>query len=156
MTAPSSCQLELRIDSDPRWLCAVRGSIDAILARQGIDEGVRGLVMLAVDEAVTNVMRHGYGGRTDQPIWIRFRLLDDNSKSFLIIVDDEAPQVDPATICGRELEDIRPGGLGVHIIRQVMDEVCYSARPDKGMRLTMVKRFGSVSEPQATAKASST
>ena len=55
------------------------------------------------------------------------------------MIEDEAAQVDPAAMQGRELDDVRPGGLGVHIIREVMDEVVYSKRETKGMRLTMVK-----------------
>jgi anti-sigma regulatory factor (Ser/Thr protein kinase) len=48
--------------------------------------------------------------------------------------------VDPATIRSRDLDDIRPGGLGVHIIHEVMDEVRYERRDSRGMRLTMVKQ----------------
>jgi hypothetical protein len=59
--------------------------------------------------------------------------------SLKIVIEDEARQVDPDQIKSRELDDIRPGGLGVHIIRQVMDEVTYERREGAGMRLTMAK-----------------
>ena len=52
----------------------------------------------------------------------------------------EARQVEESELCGRDLDDPRPGGLGLHIIREVMDEVCYQKRSPKGMRLTMTKR----------------
>jgi anti-sigma regulatory factor (Ser/Thr protein kinase) len=133
--------IELRIMSEPRWLCVVRAALDTALAKLGVVEAVRGLVTLAVDEAVTNVIRHGYEGRSDKPIWVRFAAMNGASPAFRIVIDDEGRQVDPDKIRGRDLENVRPGGLGVHIIRQVMDEVAYTARPEGGMRLTMVKHY---------------
>ena len=56
-----------------------------------------------------------------------------------ILIEDEARQVDPGEIKGRALDDVRPGGLGVHIIREVMDTAVYEKRERAGMRLTMVK-----------------
>ena len=55
-----------------------------------------------------------------------------------IIVRDFGPQVDPASIHSRDLDDVRPGGLGVHIIRSIMRDVDYSCPPDGGMQLRMV------------------
>ena len=51
-------------------------------------------------------------------------------------------------IKSRDLDDIRPGGLGVNIIRQVMDEVSYERRERIGMRLTLIKR---INQQSATA-----
>jgi hypothetical protein len=56
-----------------------------------------------------------------------------------IVIEDLGRQTDPGAIKGRDLDDVRPGGLGVHIIREVMDEVVYEKRPGGGMRLTLVK-----------------
>ena len=48
--------------------------------------------------------------------------------------------MDPAVIKSRNLDEVRPGGLGVHIIKAVMDEVSYEKRNPIGMRLTMTKK----------------
>jgi hypothetical protein len=56
-----------------------------------------------------------------------------------IVIEDCGRQADPDAIKGRDLDDIRPGGLGVHIIREVMDQAVYEKRPAGGMRLTLVK-----------------
>ena len=56
-----------------------------------------------------------------------------------IVILDRGKSIDPAAICGRDLADIRPGGLGVHIIRSVMDKVQYRRRSGGGMLLRMVK-----------------
>ena len=54
-------------------------------------------------------------------------------------VRDRGRQVDPTTIKSRDLAEVRPGGLGVHIIQSVMDEYNYSCPPDGGMLLEMKK-----------------
>ena len=89
------------------------------------------------------IIRHGYDRAADKPIWIRLwpddRDEDGTPRGLRLQIDDEARQVEPEQLKGRDLDDIRPGGLGVHIIREVMDEVVYSKRETKGMRLTMTK-----------------
>ena len=132
--------IELRILSEPRFLCVARAAIGAAVEKIGFDDGVSGQVMLAVDEALANIIRHGYQGRADGPIWIGFEPLESNGHSgFRITIEDEARQVDPQSICGRELDEVRPGGLGVHIIRKIMDKVEYTRREPGGMRLVMTK-----------------
>lgn len=132
--------IELCVLSQPRYLCVVRAVVQTAIERYGFPEEQSARVMLAVDEAVTNVMRHGYDGAEDQPIWVKVRPTDLNDREgFTIVIEDRAKQVDPDTIRGRDLADVRPGGLGVHIIRQVMDQVEYTRRKQGGMRLVMAK-----------------
>jgi anti-sigma regulatory factor (Ser/Thr protein kinase) len=108
---------------------------------------------LALDEALCNVIRHGYKQAADRPIWITITPVGGITtpeemhkngnpvQGIRIVLEDEAVQVDPSQIKGRQLEDIRPGGLGVHIIHEVMDDVRYEKREGgAGMRLTMMKR----------------
>lgn len=133
--------IEMRLLSQPRYLCVARAAIGAAVEKLGYGDGPSGQIMLAVDEALANVIRHGYEGREDQPIWLRFRPTGQpGAEGFEIVIDDQAPQVDPEQIKGRDLEEIRPGGLGVHIIRKIMDHVEYTARPEGGMRLKMTKK----------------
>lgn len=137
---PPHVTLELR--SDPRYLCAARGLVDALAARLGFTDTACCQIALALDEALANVMRHGYDRETDRPIWVYIWPVqrEGEAPELRIVIEDEARQVDPGAIKGRALEDVRPGGLGVHIIREVMDEVRYEQRPERGMRLTLVKR----------------
>jgi len=140
--------VELRLLSHPRNLCVARAAVEALLRRLCCDDGDAARVVLAVDEALSNVIRHGYDGRNDQPIWLRLWCNGDAAATGLrIVIDDEGRQVDPAQIVPRELEEVRPGGLGVHIIREVMDKVSYSARPGGGMSLSMTKRFSPSATP---------
>ncbi|MHC5028100.1 MAG: ATP-binding protein [Planctomycetota bacterium] len=71
--------------------------------------------------------------------------MDQEPGGIEIVIDDLARQVDPGTIQGRDLDDIRPGGLGVYIIREIMDKVEFACRPEGGMSLTMFKQLSSTS-----------
>lgn len=143
MNAPPDIAVEL--SSNPAYLCGVRELVNLISRRVGFPDGQASKIALAVDEALANVMNHGYLRRTDGRIWLRIYRIDAQGafSGFRIIIEDEGRQVDPCQIKSRDLADIRPGGLGVHIIREVMDTVLYEKRESTGMRLTMVKLLGS-------------
>lgn len=136
---PEIC-LELR--SNPCYLCGTRELVAQVARRVGFPDAQCAQWASAVDEALANVINHGYERRPDGPIWLRLYVLDDTDEGagLRIIIEDEARQVDPASIKGRDLDDIRPGGLGVHIIREYMDQVAYQMRERAGMRLTLTKR----------------
>ncbi len=86
-------------------------------------------VVLALDEALTNVIRHAYDGQPDQPIDITIVPMDDELS---VIVRDYGKVADRAKIHSRDLDDVRPGGLGVHIIHECMDSVEYLPAPSGG------------------------
>jgi serine/threonine-protein kinase RsbW len=141
MTEPRELVLSLR--SNPRYLCAVREFVAQIGRSLGFGEAGCCQIALAVDEALTNVIKHGYEKRLDGPITLALTPLPDEGSGpgVQIVIEDEARQVPPDQIKGRDLADVRPGGLGVHIIREVMDQVVYERREHAGMRLTMLKRI---------------
>lgn len=140
-------RVELR--SNPIYLSGARDLVGSVAKRLGFDDLQCSKIALAVDEALCNIIRHGYERAEDRPIWISMwptsRTATGGFEGLKLVIEDEAKQVNPEQICGRDLDDIRPGGLGVHIIREVMDEVRYEKRPEHGMRVTMIKRA-----PQAT------
>jgi serine/threonine-protein kinase RsbW len=138
-TAPDLC---IQMVSDPVYLSGAREMVAAVARRLGFADEAAGQIALALDEALCNVIRHGYDRRRDGPIWISLWPLQDQESrrgGLRIVVEDEARQIDPEKIKSRDLDEIRPGGLGVHIIREVMDDVRYEKRPQVGMRLTLVK-----------------
>jgi len=146
--------IEIRIDSEPRYLCVVRAAVRAAVERMGFADAQCARIMLAVDEAISNIIRHGYGSRPDQPIWARLRPTDhQGGPGMTIVLEDLAEQVEPERIRGRDLDDIRPGGLGVHIIQEVMDHVRFARREDepRGMRLTMSKTLNPDEQPTPAA-----
>jgi anti-sigma regulatory factor (Ser/Thr protein kinase) len=134
--------LSIEVASDPSLLCGLRELVNRLARTIGFSEIQSSQVALAVDEALANVIRHGYDNRIDARIWLSIWTLapNEHGPGLRVIIEDQARQVDPATIKSRELDDIRPGGLGVHIIREVMDETRYEKRNGAGMRLTLEKR----------------
>lgn len=137
MNHPDVMRIEL--SSDAEELHPVRESLRDWLAERGWAEHGVADVVLALDEALTNVIRHGYYGERGRPIVVDVRPLpaNDRGRGVEIVVRDWAQQVPLDKICGRDLNDLRPGGLGVHLIRSLMDEACYEHHCDGGMQLTM-------------------
>lgn len=133
--------LELEFVSDPQIMSVLRERVRAWTGAHGWTEPQIGEIVLALDEAVTNVICHGYGGRCQQPILISGRVLDapEHGGGIEIRIRDFGKQVDPARICGRDLNEVRPGGLGVHIIRAMMNSTEYRAAEGGGMLLTLRK-----------------
>ena len=129
--APSSdggFLLRLELRSDPGLLCAVRGAVERLTEALGFAATDCRAVTRAVDEALTNIIRHAYSGAPDKPIELAFRATaraaDGGSGVGLeIVISDRGPAVDPEKMCGRALSDVKPGGLGLHFIRQSMDVV---------------------------------
>lgn len=143
--------IRIELISDPIYLSGARELVGSVAKRLGFDDLVCSKIALAVDEALCNIIRHGYDRKTDRPIWIDLWPIrnGDHVAELVIRLEDEARQVEPDQLRGRDLADIRPGGLGVHIIREVMDEAKYEKREGGvGMRLVMRKRL-----PKAEAEA---
>jgi len=137
-----SDHIELKMPADPEYLSAARGLVRAVAQLVGLDETDAGNVTLAVVEALTNVIRHSYGGPCSQPIILTLTKTEpasDKPAALTISIRDFGAQVHPDTIKGRHLDDVKPGGLGVHIIKSVMDEAEYSPADDGGMQLRMAK-----------------
>lgn len=130
--------LRFEMLSQPRYLSAVRAMVQNVAQRFGFSESDCNQISLAVDEALCNVINHGYDKREDGRIWVSV-WPEDDPPGMRVVIEDVARQVDPEDIRPRNLDDIRPGGLGVHIIREVMDSAVYERRPEGGMRLTLTK-----------------
>jgi phosphoserine phosphatase RsbU/P len=104
----------------------------------GYDDVTVGQIVLACDEAATNIFRHAYE-ETPGPLSYRAEL-DDARLTVQIM--DHAKSVDVSKIKGRDPSELRPGGLGTFIMSQVFDEVEY-APSDSGTSLTLRKKLPS-------------
>jgi serine/threonine-protein kinase RsbW len=122
--------LRLEFSSDPGLLCAVRGAVERLTESFGFSAADCRAVTRAVDEALTNIIRHAYSGKRDQPIEMFFRSVhrqgDHQAAAGLeILLCDRGPAIKRDQLCMRALEEVRPGGLGLHFIQQSMDVVEY-------------------------------
>ncbi|MBN1542300.1 ATP-binding protein [candidate division KSB1 bacterium] len=127
---------ELQISSDPRLLRVVRATAEQICEIAGFSRLEASKIVLAVDEACSNVIRHAYCGREDQTILITFRI---KTHKLQVELTDFGEHVDISKIKPRPLHELRPGGLGVHLITSVMDKVRYSNLEQSGNRMVMEK-----------------
>ncbi len=134
-------RLFIELRSDPGELLPLRRRIQEWSQERGWSEQQISEIVLALDEALTNVIRHGYGGATDGRIELTLEQIDGpaDEAGLEIRVRDFGRQTDPDRICGRSLDDIRPGGLGVHIIRSMTSSTEYGRAPGGGMLLVMRK-----------------
>lgn len=106
------------------------------------DERQRYAIDLAVDEACSNVIDHAYGGEDRGEIRI---LLDLNDKGLKITIQDDGAPFEPEDVAEPDLisplETRCERGLGVFLIRKIMDEACWDFSIPGVNQLTLVKYF---------------
>lgn len=135
--------------SNPKWLSIVRAAVERLTGTLGFKAEQCRSITRAVDEALTNIVRHSYCNRPDQPIAMYFRKAQRKQEGEVrhgleIILCDRGPAGDATKWREWPLGEIRPGGLGLHLIRDAMDIVEFS-RKDHTNRLRLVKYLGQVS-----------
>ena len=126
----------IKVQSDPKYLSVIRSVTAKMGELYGLSESATEDVKLAVDEACSNVIKHAYGGDTYQSILVRYKM---TKRGFEVLIEDNGVKVQPESIEGRSLDDIRPGGLGVHFIKRAFDILQFDRRKRKGNRLRLVR-----------------
>jgi anti-sigma regulatory factor (Ser/Thr protein kinase) len=119
--------------------CVMRDAADMA----GLDGDSTDAVVLAVNEACMNIIQHAYAMDPDGRIDIRVSL---EPGALAVQLRDYARRVDVETVRSRSLDDIRPGGLGVHLIASLMDESGFLEPPADGGNLFQMKKFISQQE----------
>ena len=140
MSVPPSApklHLKLRMPSDPRFLPVVRGVVFPLAAAVGWDECECRAITLALDEALANIIRHAYHSNPGGLIELECR---ETGEGLEVTLLDQGEAPDKSKICARAIACDQPGGLGTHIIRDVMDSVSYQATPE-GNRFVASKRL---------------
>jgi anti-sigma regulatory factor (Ser/Thr protein kinase) len=133
-------QLELR--TDPRLLASVRALVGEWLAGFGLDEDVEHSVVLAIDEACSNCIRHAYGGSGDCYARLTMRATPEHLE---FEISDEGTPCRTDKTERRPLEiphpdEVKPGGLGIQLMHRVFDEVRFEPGDTRGNRITLKLR----------------
>jgi serine/threonine-protein kinase RsbW len=128
--------VRITVPSHPKYLGMVRDVTARVCSGCGFGEKDTENIKLAVDEACANVIKHAYRGDESEEIVVKFTADADRVE---VVIEDSGITADPRAIKGRSLDDVRPGGLGVHLIKRTFDIVEFD--PDKrgGNRLRLVK-----------------
>lgn len=134
----------LHVPSSTGNLAMIREFVTAVGSQAGFTDDEVARLELAVDEACTNVIEHAYGHDTTKEVVVR-AIFDE--EALRIEVVDTGRGFDPTGLPDRTPEQLvaerRSGGLGMRVIKSVMDEVSYEMIPGKKNELRMVKRIGS-------------
>ena len=131
--------LELNVKATIENISQVTGNIEDFLRRKGFTDETVFDVRLAVDEAITNVIQHGYDGK-EGLIQIRCEV---SIKEIVLVVEDSAKPFNLSSVeeprLSDSLEKRQIGGLGVYLIKKKMDQVTHEFKNGKNI-LTMKKR----------------
>ncbi len=137
MSAPPLLRMEFAARAES--LAEVRAAVHRALLTLTLDARDVARIVLAIDEACANVIRHAYRDCNDSRIELR---IERRRERLRFRLRDHAPAVDPGCLKPRDLSECRPGGLGINIIDETMDH--WRQRPLKrhcGNVLTMLRRL---------------
>jgi serine/threonine-protein kinase RsbW len=142
---PQHAELLLRmfLESNPESLCLVRATLERAAEVAHFREPESRAIVRSVDEALANVIRHAYKGQGGLPIEVTCRRLfcgpeHKSTRGLEILLSDSGEKADRRKLQGRPLEEIRPGGLGLHFMKQSMDVIEFRRKNGKNL-LRMVK-----------------
>jgi anti-sigma regulatory factor (Ser/Thr protein kinase) len=135
-------KFKLRTESSLENLSVISTFVSEAMKRAEIDATIIPKVLMAVDEACTNIMQYAYSegkGFIRLACWLE---RDD----FVISIEDEGMPFNPCSVPSPELDanldDRRVGGLGTYFMRKFMDKISYKYDPKTGNQLTMRKHVG--------------
>jgi serine/threonine-protein kinase RsbW len=139
MAASKSYRSALSIPSQTERLNDVREFISGQARVHGFSEDDINKITIAVDEACTNIIKHGYNYSPDKKIDVE---IVRNGQDFEIIISDKGKQFDPSAIQTPDMKDYfehyRRGGLGVYLMKRIMDRVEFNLQSDRNV-LRMIK-----------------
>jgi len=132
----------LQVPSSTENLAMIRDFVTSIAEQAGLTPGEVADMELAVDEACANVMEHAYGRDLTKEVSVRATLDGDTVE---IDVIDTGQGFDPTAVEQLDLEKLissrRSGGLGMRLMKTLMDEVHYEMIPGKKNELRMIKHL---------------
>ena len=145
MTIP----LQITVPSHSKYLSLIRNVLLQFLSTNQVPEKLARKIILCVDEACANIIKYSYDRNPECPIEMSFSL--ENSH-FVAKIRDYGKQCDVKKIKPRNLEHVRPGGLGTHFIFEIMDQVEYCTQRETGTLLTMSKKIEAHETSQVSKK----
>jgi serine/threonine-protein kinase RsbW len=133
---------ELKVKSKTDNLSVIRDFISSKAFQAGIAAEAVDNIMLAVDEACTNIIKHAYQSYPEGEIIIKVEY--DNDK-FTILIIDYGKTFDPTTVPKPDLkkyyQEHKVGGLGMYLMRTLMDDVKYTTVPGKYNQVLLSKNI---------------
>jgi two-component system cell cycle response regulator DivK len=143
--APSDA-LELTVTATMAELPRLLALVEAACERDAVPPDTRHDLKLVAEEACVNVMRHAYPAGSPGPLTLSVRLVHaQDQPAIQLTLQDEGRPFDPLAQAAPDVtasaEDRPIGGLGLHLIRQLCDELHYERDPVRGNVLVMTRRL---------------
>ena len=131
---------DITVTNETSNLARVRDFVSDQMREVGVKKEDENRIILAVDEAVSNIIEHAYENTLEGEITVAVTAGDGQ---FSVTISDQGKQFDPGGVAEPDLEEhIKLGkkrGLGLFLMRQVMDEVNFHYREGSENVLTLVK-----------------
>ncbi len=131
---------QLKIPSQSDNLAIIRDVVAKVASRIGFDTDEASKIELAVDEACTNVIKHAYANNSNQMIEVSIKV---DQKKLIIIVADKGKGFNPDKIklpdLNESIKEGRKGGLGLCLIKTLMDKVEFEIKPGLKNQVKMIK-----------------
>ena len=141
---------DLSVNASLENLQKIRNYIDTSGARLGVSESALGDLRLVVDEAVTNVIIHGYGDDSEGMVEVH---MEADGDAVIIRIRDRAETFDPIDVKDPQLDTAlkdRPfGGMGIYLIKKMTDEAEFLPVAGGGNEIHLVKRGAILSNNEA-------
>jgi serine/threonine-protein kinase RsbW len=137
------CEYQLRIPSQTDNLELIREFVSKVADKVGFSGDDIGKIELACDEACTNIIKHAYAQKNGkQTLDVLIKVDYDK---FILVVTDHGKGFDPKKIkipkMDEYLAELKVGGLGIYLMKTLMDEVDYNIQPGVQNQVRMVKYF---------------
>lgn len=131
-------ELHLCLQSRNEIIKDVREQIRKFAQEKGFAHDAIYDIQLAVNEAIANIIEHVYRGDGEGRIDVNAGI--DASGNLVISIQDFGEmKTDGSQLRSRDLDDLREGGLGIFLLRNLMDEVDFDQSPEVGTRLVLKK-----------------
>lgn len=127
----------LQFRSDSCQLKNVRCQVHQVCLQAGFDEADSQKIILSLEEAITNVMRHAYKNQSDEPIELDIK---KQNNTLVFYLRDFAPEVYDSQIKPRDLSHPLPGQMGINFIDSVMDSWEFATPKDGYGNLLIMKK----------------
>ncbi len=143
---------EMVVPNDTEYLATVREEVTKVVGESAFSERDRKLIIVAVDEAVTNIMEHAYDNDLEGELDVEL-ILEYDATRFEVTIRDSGKEFDPRTLTVPDVRaHVKKGskhGLGIFLIRQIMDEINYNFIQGVRNELQMIKYVDRSKRPEA-------
>jgi anti-sigma regulatory factor (Ser/Thr protein kinase) len=140
---PSSPEPRLTLKSQLQDLTLVWSWVEALARRYSVPADTQFAIQLCLEEALSNIMRHGYQGQPSQSIAIECApsgVENADGGELVFTVEDHAPPFDPfaaaPAAAPASIQELQPGGQGIRLMRTFASRLAWQQLPD-GNRLTL-------------------